>query len=104
MVSRPRQPTAILDANVLYLFHLRNLLIQCAVDSLAAVRGTDFIHDQWSLNLAAKTPSLSVARLQRIQDLMEADLPDAHIAGRAGLLNQSLTRFVAALANPKKGA
>ena len=75
-----------------------------SVDGLAAVRGADFIHDQWILNLAAKTPRLSVARLQRTQDLMEAVLPGAHIVGRAGLLNQGLARFVAALAKPKKGA
>ena len=81
MVSRPRPPIAILDANVLYPFHLRNLMIQCAVDDLVAARWTDLIHEEWIRSLAAKTPTLSVARLRRTRDLMKAVLPDADVTG-----------------------
>jgi len=40
-------PIVVYDANVLYPFHLRNLLIQCAVDRLVAARWTDEIHEEW---------------------------------------------------------
>jgi hypothetical protein len=37
-------PVVVYDANVLYQFHLQNLLVQCAVDRLVAARWTDEIH------------------------------------------------------------
>jgi hypothetical protein len=40
-------PIAVYDACVLYPFHLRNLLVQCAVDRLVDARWTDEIHDEW---------------------------------------------------------
>ena len=41
MASNP--PVAVYDACVLYPFHLRNILIQCAFDGLAEARWTDDI-------------------------------------------------------------
>ncbi len=35
------------DANLLYPFHLRNLLIQLGVNYIVAPRWTDEIHDEW---------------------------------------------------------
>ena len=37
---------AVYDACVLYPFHLRNLLVQCAVDRLVEARWTNDIHDE----------------------------------------------------------
>ena len=73
-----KPPVAIYDACVLYPFHLRNLLIQCAADRLVDAHWTDDIHDEWIRNLAANTPSLSVERLYKTRDLMEAALMDGH--------------------------
>ena len=56
---------AIYDACVLYPFHLRNLLIQCAVDRLVDARWTDGIRDEWIRNLIANTPELSEERLEK---------------------------------------
>ena len=56
-------------------------MIQCAVDDLVAARWTDLIHEEWIRSLAAKTPTLSVARLRRTRDLMNAVLPDADVTG-----------------------
>ena len=73
-----KPPVAIYDACVLYPFHLRNLLIQCAADRLVDAHWTADIHDEWIRNLAANTPSLSVERLYKTRDLMEAALMDGH--------------------------
>jgi hypothetical protein len=78
----PVKPSvAIYDACVLYPFHLRNLLIQCAVDRLVDARWTDEIHDEWIRNLAANASGVSEERLQITRNLMNAVLPDAMVAG-----------------------
>ena len=75
MASKP--PVAVYDAGVLYPFHLRNVLIQCAFDGLVEARWTDDIHDEWIRNLAANTPPLSSERLIATRDRMKVVLPDA---------------------------
>jgi hypothetical protein len=74
-------PVAVYDACVLYPFHVRNLLVQCAVDGLVRARWTGAIHDEWVRNLAAASPGVSVARLRRVCDLMNRAVPDACIDG-----------------------
>ncbi len=49
-------PVVVYDACVLYPFHTRNLLIQCAADGLVRARWTDAIHDEWIRNLAVASP------------------------------------------------
>jgi predicted nucleic acid-binding protein len=78
MASKP--PVAVYDACVLYPFHLRNVLIQCAFDGLLEARWTDDIHDEWIRNLAANTPSLPIERLIATRDRMKAVLPEADVA------------------------
>jgi predicted nucleic acid-binding protein len=78
MASKP--PVAVYDACVLYPFHLRNVLIQCAFDGLVDARWTDDIHDEWIRNLAAKTLSLPIERLIATRDRMKAVLPEADVA------------------------
>ncbi|CDZ56698.1 PIN domain-containing protein [Neorhizobium galegae] len=78
MASNP--PVAVYDACVLYPFHLRNVLIQCAFDGLVEARWTDDIHDEWIRNLAANTPALPIERLITTRDRMKAVLPDADVA------------------------
>lgn len=78
-----KPPVAVYDACVLYPFHLRNLLIQCAVDRLVEARWTDEIHDEWIRNLSANTPGLSVERLTTTRDLMNLVLPKATVTGYA---------------------
>jgi PIN domain len=76
-----RPPVAIYDACVLYPFHLRNLLVQFAVDRLVDARWTDEIHDEWVRNLVANEPRLAPGLLQRTRDLMNQVLPDANVIG-----------------------
>ena len=71
---------AIFDACVLYPFHLRNIVVQAAVDRLVEARWTNAIHDEWIRNLAAgKTIPLS--HLQRTRRLMDTALPNAMVGG-----------------------
>ena len=74
-----RPPVALYDACVLYPFHLRNLLIQCAVDRLVDARWTDENHEEWIRNLAANVPGVSIGRLHKTRDLMNSVLPDATV-------------------------
>ncbi|SSC64731.1 PIN domain-containing protein [Ciceribacter selenitireducens] len=78
MASNP--PVAVYDACVLYPFHLRNVLIQCAFDGLVEARWTDDIHDEWIRNLDANTSALPIERLITTRDRMKAVLPDADVA------------------------
>jgi predicted nucleic acid-binding protein len=84
MASKP--PVAVYDACVLYPFHLRNVLIQCAFDGLVEARWTDDIHDEWIRNLAANTPPLSSERLIATRDRMKVVLPDADVANYRGFI------------------
>ena len=47
---------AVFDACVLYPFHLRNILVQAAVDRLVQARWTDKIHEEWIRSLASRYP------------------------------------------------
>jgi hypothetical protein len=78
MASEP--PVAVYDACVLYPFHLRNVLVQCAVDGLVDARWTDDIHAEWMSNLAGNSPGTPLKRLEATRDLMKAVLPDADVA------------------------
>lgn len=46
MVLEPS--VAVFDACILYPFHLRNIVVQAAVDRLVEGRWTDAIHGEWS--------------------------------------------------------
>jgi predicted nucleic acid-binding protein len=72
---------AVFDACILYPFHLRNILIQLAVDRLIEARWTDEIHDEWIRNLATRAPAIPIERLQDTRRLMNAALPSAAVEG-----------------------
>jgi hypothetical protein len=71
-------PLVVYDACVLYPFHLRNLLIQLAVEGVVAARWTDEIHDEWIRSLT-EAGAVSRERLLATRDLMKAVLPDADV-------------------------
>ncbi|TCU04857.1 PIN domain-containing protein, partial [Rhizobium sullae] len=82
--SKP--PVAVYDACVLYPFHLRNVLIQCAFDGLVEARWTDDIHGEWMRNLAANTPGLPMERLELTRDRMKVVLPEADVVNYRPLI------------------
>jgi hypothetical protein len=71
----------VLDACVLYPFHLRNIVMQVAVDRLIDARWTDEIHDEWIRSLAANVAAVPIEHLQTTRRLMEAALPNAMVTG-----------------------
>ena len=75
-----RPPPVILDANLLYPFHLRNLLVQLSVDSIITPRWTGRIHEEWIGNLVAagRAPR---NRLLVTLALMNDALPEAEVRG-----------------------
>src|SRR5215469_6221181 len=72
---------AVFDACILYPFHLRNIVVQAAVDHLVEGRWTDTIHNEWIRNLAASVPAIPVERLQNTRRLMNEALPMAMVNG-----------------------
>src|SRR5689334_22482868 len=72
---------AIFDACVLYPFHLRNIVVQAAVDRLVEARWTDAIHEEWIGNLTAAAPEIPIGRLQITRQLMNDALPAATVTG-----------------------
>jgi len=76
------EPTvAVFDACILYPFHLRNIVVQAAVDHLVEGRWTDMIHDEWIRNLSASAPAIPVERLQNTRRVMNEALPMAMVNG-----------------------
>ena len=73
-------PVVVLDANLLYPFQLRNLLVQFGVDGVIAPRWTTRIHEEWIGNLVAAGRA-PLDRLRRTRDLMDGALPDADVQG-----------------------
>jgi PIN domain len=77
---------AVFDACILYPFHLRNILVQAAVDRLVEARWTDAIHEEWIRNLAANAPAIPIERLEITRRLMNDALPRALIIGYEELI------------------
>ena len=73
-------PIVVLDANLLYPFQLRNLLVQFGVDGVIAPRWTTNIHEEWIGNLVAAGLA-PLDRLRRTRDLMDRALPHADVQG-----------------------
>lgn len=72
---------AVFDACILYPFHLRNIVVQAAVDRLVEARWTDAIHEEWIRNLAANAQAIPMERLQITRQLMNDALPTAMVTG-----------------------
>ena len=77
---------AVFDACILYPFHLRNIVVQAAVDRLVEARWTDEIHDEWIRSLAADAPTIPFERLQATRRLMDNALPGATVSGYEDLI------------------
>ena len=77
---------AVFDACILHPFHLRNIIVQAAVDRLVEARWTDEIHDEWIRSLAADTPTIPTERIETTLRLMNDALPGATISGYEDLV------------------
>jgi PIN domain len=72
---------AVFDACILYPFHLRNIVVQVAVDRLVEARWADAIHDEWIRNLTVDAPAIPIERLYATRRLMNDALPMATVSG-----------------------
>jgi hypothetical protein len=86
MASDGAPPIVLYDANVLYPFHLRNLLVQLGVNDIVEPRWTDMIHDEWIRNIAA-AGAADRDRLLRTRDIMKRVLPGADVTGFEPLID-----------------
>lgn len=71
----------VLDANVLYPFHLRDLLVRIALKGLYQAKWTEAILDEAFDNLRANRPDLDPARLERTRRMMCEVVRDCLVTG-----------------------
>lgn len=90
-------PKAILDANVLYVAELRDLLLTLADHGLFHPRWTSRIQQEWTTNLLQNRPDIPPERLGRTTMLMELAFPAALIAPES---YERLERDLKGLPNP----
>lgn len=69
------------DACVLYSAPLRDFLIELALTNLFKARWTDKIHSEWILNVLKNRPDLTLERLTRTKNLMNASVRDCLVTG-----------------------
>ena len=78
--------TVIYDANVLYPFHLRDLLIRVAQAGLVHARWTNAILDEWFNQLTENRPELA-DRLKRTRQLMNESIRDVLVENYENLID-----------------
>lgn len=80
------QPTAVLDANVLYPSFLRDVFMRVAVAGVYHARWTNAIHEEWMRNVLEDYADMSQQHVERIRDRMDKALPDALVSGYESLI------------------
>jgi predicted nucleic acid-binding protein len=78
--------TALYDANVLYSAPLRDLLMRLAMTGLYRAKWTEAIHDEWTRNLLTNRPDLKPEAVDRVRQLMNANVRDALVDGYQALI------------------
>jgi predicted nucleic acid-binding protein len=76
--------TVLYDANVLYPFYLRDLLIQLALDR---AKWTDKINEEWSSHLILKNPHISQQTINNTIEKMNKAVPDSLVRNFESLIN-----------------
>ncbi|GAA6622646.1 PIN domain-containing protein [Scytonema sp. NUACC26] len=69
------------DASVLYPAPLRDFLMELALSNLFAARWTEEIHDEWIRNVLKNRPDLTLERLTRTKNLMNAKVEGCLVTG-----------------------
>ncbi|MEM8719043.1 MAG: PIN domain-containing protein [Cyanobacteria bacterium P01_G01_bin.39] len=80
--------TIVYDACVLYPNTLRDLLMELAVRDLYRAKWTEEIHDEWIRNLHKNKPGLTLERLYRVRDLMNANVRDCLVTDYEWLIDK----------------
>ena len=69
------------DANVLYSAALRDLMMELAVGDVFEPRWTEEIHGEWMRNVLLNNPNLTIERLVRTKNLMNASIKNCVVTG-----------------------
>lgn len=77
MIPAGKGTVVFCDANVLYSYLLRDLLMWLGVDRTLSLRWTERIYQEWSRNLLAQRPDLAAERLARTFEQMNRAIPKA---------------------------
>ena len=77
---------ALYDACVLYPATLRDLLMHLALTDLYRAKWSDDIHEEWMRNLLENRPDLNRRQIERVRDLMNANVRDCVVTGYADLI------------------
>jgi predicted nucleic acid-binding protein len=78
---------AFLDASVLYPVSLRNLLMRLTIDDLYQARWSTHVHEEWIRAVLRDNAHLTRARLQAVQQGMDAHAADALVTGYERLID-----------------
>lgn len=78
--------TALYDANVLYPPSIRDLLMHLALTDLYRAKWTNEIHEEWIRNVLADRSDLERGQLERVRDLMNANVRDCLVEGYEDLV------------------
>lgn len=84
---KPAPLIAVYDACVLYPAPLRDLLMHLALTGLFQARWTEQIHEEWIRSLHEDRPELSLAKLERVRDLMNAHAEDCLVTDYESLID-----------------
>ena len=71
----------VLDANVLYPAHLRDLLMRLAIDGRYRPVWSRRIHDEWTRNVLQDRPDITAGQLEHTRRQMDRAFPDATAEG-----------------------
>jgi hypothetical protein len=77
---------AVYDACVLYPAPLRSLLMYLALTDLFRAKWTDAIHEEWMRNVRKNYADITQAQVERIRDLMNAQVRDCLVTGYEDLI------------------
>ena len=78
--------TALFDACVLFPAQLRSLLMHLALTDLFRAKWTDEIHEEWMRGVVEKYPDRTRAEVERVRDLMNANVRDCLVTNYADLI------------------
>ena len=79
--------TVLYDANVLYPFSLRDILIQLACEDMFKARWTEQINEEWSSNLIKNNHNISQEATKNTISKMNQAVPDSLITNFESLIN-----------------
>jgi len=78
-MNNPQKVNVILDANVLYSFTIRDLLLNLAEQNLYSPKWSELIQEEWIRNLLENREDIKRTQLQRTSEMMNNFFPEAMV-------------------------